>query len=100
MIPSRLKLALRVLARRKFFTFVSLVGTAFTLAVLLVTAALLDHTVARSPSTRPSLRTAAENRTRWSRAWLAACMCSERVSVHLTALPSRRAIHASRTSSG
>ena len=37
------KLALKVLLRRKFFTFVSLFGVAFTLLVLLVATAMLDH---------------------------------------------------------
>lgn len=41
-----LKLALRILARRKFFTFVSLFGTCFTLAVLLVVVAGIDHLTA------------------------------------------------------
>lgn len=43
MIPGYLKIALRVLARRKFFTFVSLFGIGFTLVVLIVVAALVDH---------------------------------------------------------
>ncbi len=43
MIPGYLKIALRVLARRKFFTFISLFGISFTLVVLIVAAALVDH---------------------------------------------------------
>ncbi|MGK2856890.1 MAG: ABC transporter permease [Thermoanaerobaculia bacterium] len=43
MLFSYLKLAIKVLARRKFFTFVSLFGICFTLVVLLVAAAILDH---------------------------------------------------------
>ena len=43
MIKSYLKLAWKVLLRRKFFTFISLFGIAFTLVVLLLVTALLDH---------------------------------------------------------
>lgn len=43
MLLSYLKLAIKVLARRKFFTFVSLFGVCFTIVVLMVAAALLDH---------------------------------------------------------
>jgi len=43
MLWSYLKITLRVLRRRKFFTFVSLFGISFTLMVLLVVAAQLDH---------------------------------------------------------
>jgi putative ABC transport system permease protein len=39
-----LRVALKVLLRRKFFTAVSLFGVAFTLMVLVVAAALFDHT--------------------------------------------------------
>ncbi|HEX7878599.1 MAG TPA: ABC transporter permease, partial [Candidatus Eisenbacteria bacterium] len=42
MFLSHLKIALKVLLRRKFFTFVSLFGTAFTLVVLMVIAAMMD----------------------------------------------------------
>jgi putative ABC transport system permease protein len=38
-----LKIALKVLLRRKFFTLVSLFAVAFTLCVLLVVTAMLDH---------------------------------------------------------
>jgi putative ABC transport system permease protein len=38
------KVAFKVFARRKFFTFVSLFGISFTLVVLTVATALLDHT--------------------------------------------------------
>src|SRR6185436_4190112 len=44
-----LKLALKVLLRRKFFTFVSLFAVTFTLLVLLVATALLDGTFAPEP---------------------------------------------------
>ncbi len=42
MIKNYLKIALKVLVRRKFFTFVSLFGTSFTLMVLLILAAAID----------------------------------------------------------
>ncbi len=43
MIKTYIKLALKVLLRHKFFTFVSLFGISFTLMILLVTAAFFDH---------------------------------------------------------
>jgi putative ABC transport system permease protein len=46
MLTSYLKLALKVLSRRKFFTFVSLFGICFTLVVLMVAAAIVDHFMA------------------------------------------------------
>jgi putative ABC transport system permease protein len=49
MLKSYLTLALKVLARRKFFTFVSLFGISFTLAVLVLASALVDHAVAPFP---------------------------------------------------
>ena len=49
MIKSYLKLAWKVLLRRKFFTFISLFGIAFTLVVLLLVTALLDHVVGAYP---------------------------------------------------
>ncbi len=48
MLGNYLKMAWRVLSRRKFFTFVSLFGISFTLTTLMVTVALVDHTL--SPS--------------------------------------------------
>src|ERR1043165_2673878 len=48
-----LKLALRVLARRKFFTFISLFGISMTLVVLMVATAVLDNFYApRAPESR------------------------------------------------
>ncbi|MFP3940930.1 MAG: ABC transporter permease [Thermoanaerobaculia bacterium] len=44
-----LRLAWKVLLRRKFFTFVSLFGIAVTLVFLMVAAALLDHVFAPHP---------------------------------------------------
>jgi putative ABC transport system permease protein len=53
MIRNYLKVALKVLARRKFFTFISLFGISVTLLVLLVTAAIFDHALAQqAPETR------------------------------------------------
>jgi putative ABC transport system permease protein len=49
MLKNYLTLALKVLARRKFFTFVSLFGISFTLAVLVLASALVDHAVAPFP---------------------------------------------------
>jgi len=46
MLISYLKLAWKVLLRRKFFTFVSLFGTSLTLLVLVVASAFLDHSLA------------------------------------------------------
>ena len=53
MIKNYLKVALKVLARRKFFTFISLFGISVTLVVVLVVTALLDHVFApHAPETR------------------------------------------------
>jgi putative ABC transport system permease protein len=50
MIKNYLKIALKVLSRRKFFTFISLFGIGITLMVLLVATALLDYVfAARTP---------------------------------------------------
>lgn len=49
MNASTFKVALRGLARRKFFTFISLFGIAFTLVMILVVSALLDHSVGPHP---------------------------------------------------
>jgi putative ABC transport system permease protein len=46
MLPHYVKLALKVLRRRKFFTFISLFAISFTLMVLVVVSALLDHMLA------------------------------------------------------
>jgi putative ABC transport system permease protein len=43
MLKNYLKLSLKILGRRKFFTFVSLFGIGFTLLVLTLAAAMLDH---------------------------------------------------------
>jgi putative ABC transport system permease protein len=50
MLKNYLKVALKVLGRRKFFTFISLFGISVTLLVLLVATALLDDVfAARTP---------------------------------------------------
>jgi putative ABC transport system permease protein len=43
MLINYLKVAYKVLLRRKFFTFVSLFGTSVTLMVLVIASAMLDH---------------------------------------------------------
>ncbi|QCR22806.1 ABC transporter permease [Pontibacter sp. SGAir0037] len=43
MLKNYLKIAWKVLLRRKFFTFISLFGISFTLMVLMVATALYDH---------------------------------------------------------
>ncbi len=57
MIKSYLKLAWKVLLRRKFFTFISLFGIAFTLVVLTLVTALLDHVVSAYPPETNHART-------------------------------------------
>ncbi|MFK7810214.1 MAG: ABC transporter permease [Saprospiraceae bacterium] len=42
MLKNYLKLAIKVLGRRKFFTFISLFGISFTLTILMVTTSFLD----------------------------------------------------------
>ena len=49
MNASTFKVALRGLARHKFFTFISLFGIAFTLVMILVVSAVLDHSVGPHP---------------------------------------------------
>jgi len=49
MLRNYLKTAYKVLLRRRFYTFISLFGIAFTLVVLTVAAALLDHTFGPLP---------------------------------------------------
>jgi putative ABC transport system permease protein len=43
MIKNYIKIAWKVLLRRKFFTFISLFGISFTLMILMVVTALFDH---------------------------------------------------------
>ena len=49
MLRNYLKIAFKVFLRRKFFTFISLFGISFTLVVLMVAVALLDHVFAPLP---------------------------------------------------
>src|SRR5512146_3462267 len=52
-MKTNIKLALKVLGRRKFFTFISLFGISLTLVVLMVAAAMLDNVFApRAPESR------------------------------------------------
>ena len=53
MLSNYLKIAVKVLLRRKFYTAVNLFGIAFTLLILIVCAAILDNTLAPgAPETR------------------------------------------------
>ena len=53
MLTNYFKIAIKVLGRRKFFTFISLFGITLTLVVLMVAAALLDNTfAAQKPESR------------------------------------------------
>ncbi len=53
MLKNSLKLALKVLARRKVFTAISLIGITMTLAVLMAATAVLDNVLApRQPESR------------------------------------------------
>lgn len=45
MLINYFKIAMAVLRRRKFFTFISLFGISFTLAIVIVVAAFIDHTL-------------------------------------------------------
>ncbi len=45
MLENYIKLAWKVLLRRKFFTFVSLFGISFTIFVLLIATSILDHAI-------------------------------------------------------
>lgn len=52
-MKSQIKLALKVLARRKFFTFISLFGISVTLLVLMVATAVLDNVYSpRAPESK------------------------------------------------
>ncbi|MBI4749650.1 MAG: ABC transporter permease [Acidobacteria bacterium] len=53
MLKNYIKTALKVLLRRKFFTFISLFGISFTLIVLMVITAMVDYLVApMAPDTK------------------------------------------------
>ena len=62
-IPGALKIAFRSLARRKFYTFVSLFGISFTLLVLLIAVAFADHTIGAHPPESRAHRTLYVTRT-------------------------------------
>ena len=63
-IPGALKIAFRTIVRRKFFTFVSLFGITFTLLVLVVAAAFVDHSIGARPPESRGDRTLYLNHTR------------------------------------
>jgi putative ABC transport system permease protein len=53
MLKNYFKIAIKVLRRRKFFTFISLFAISFTLVVLMLASAILDHMFApMAPETR------------------------------------------------
>ena len=52
MLLNYLKIAWKVLLRRKFFTFINLFGVSFTLMILLVVMAMFDHLVGPSTPAR------------------------------------------------
>src|SRR6185503_9243375 len=53
MLKHYVSLAVKVLRRRKFFTFISLFGISFTLLVLMVAAAMFDNVFApRAPESK------------------------------------------------
>ena len=52
MLKNYIKMALKVLLRRKVFTCISLVTISFTLMVLMVGTALFDHVFGSFPSRR------------------------------------------------
>jgi len=56
-LKNYLKMAFKVLLRRKFFTFISLFGISLTLVVLMVTVALFDHTFGPYPPETKTDRT-------------------------------------------
>jgi putative ABC transport system permease protein len=57
MLRNYLKIALKVILRRKFFTFISLFAISFTLVVLMVSSAILDHLYAPMPPENKQDRT-------------------------------------------
>ena len=57
MLKNYLKIAFKVFLRRKFFTFISLFAISFTLLVLMVATALLDHVIGPLPPEKKLDRT-------------------------------------------
>jgi putative ABC transport system permease protein len=49
MLKNYIKIALKVLNRRRFFTFISLFAVSFTLVMLIMTASILDHVFGPEP---------------------------------------------------
>jgi putative ABC transport system permease protein len=61
MLKHYIVLATKVLLRRKFFTFISLFGISFTLLVLTIATAMLDHAFGpAAPETRQDRTLAAQ----------------------------------------
>ncbi len=66
MLSHYVTIAFKVLLRRKFFTFISLFGISFTLMVLVVVTALLDHMlVPLAPESRQDRMLYAEHGVMW-----------------------------------
>ncbi|MCI0338457.1 MAG: FtsX-like permease family protein [Acidobacteria bacterium] len=57
MLKNYIKIAFKVFLRRKFFTFISLFAISFTLVVLMVAVAFLDHTFGKQPPENKQDRT-------------------------------------------
>jgi len=57
MLKNYLKIAFKVFLRRKFFTFISLFAISFTLVVLMVAVAFLDHSLGKQPPENKQDRT-------------------------------------------
>jgi putative ABC transport system permease protein len=57
MFKNYLKMAIKVLLRRKFFTFVSLFGISFTLLILMVIVSLVDNSIGQRPPENKLRRT-------------------------------------------
>ncbi len=97
MIKSYLKLAWKVLLRRKFFTFISLFGIAFTLVVLTLVTALMDHVVAAYPPETNHARTIGINFASTARRALAPERLSRlRDARQVRARPAERRAHGGR----
>src|SRR5262245_31963784 len=57
MLKNYLKIAFKVFLRRKFFTFISLFAVSFTLVVLMVAVAFLDHVLGKQSPENKQERT-------------------------------------------
>ena len=49
MLRNYFKMAIKVLLRNKFYTFISMFGISFALAILLIVTALWEHTTGQQP---------------------------------------------------